>query len=72
MKADLEYYYVADYSPQVKVRANIEGVELSYKESSDGKFPLPLILSPADARELAEILLGAAKHNENLNKVDGK
>lgn len=67
MKADLEYYYVCDYSPQLKVTANIEGVALEHKEEVEPKFQ-HLTLSPADARELAEMLLKAANHTEDLNK----
>ena len=71
MKADLEYYYVCDYTPQIKVRANIEMVELLYKEESDRQFT-GVVLSPADARELAAMLLKAADHNEDLNKRGAK
>ena len=71
MRSDLEYYYVCDYTPQVRVKANIEAIELEHKEESESKFQR-LMLSPADARELATMLLKAADHNEDLNKTEEK
>lgn len=74
MKADIEYFYVADYSPEVRVVGNIEGVKLNHRETQGfaGQDPDPkwevLTLSPADARELAEMLNKSADHVDDLNR----
>lgn len=66
MKADLRYFYVADLSSEVAVVANIECVELFHNEPLDR--PHRVLLSPDDAREVAEMLLKAAAHVEDLNR----
>lgn len=66
MKADLRYFYVGDLSSEVAVEANIESVELMHNEPMHA--PAKLLLSTNDARELAEMLLKAANHVEDLNR----
>lgn len=76
MKADLRYYYVGDLTPEMKVTANIESVDLEHREASVRAPNGPvqefawnrLLMTPEDARELATMLLKAADHVEDLNK----
>lgn len=77
MKSDIQYYYVGDLSPEIKVRANIESVELHHREAAvrqsldepaiQNKWD-NLLLTPTDARELAEMLNRAADHCDEINQ----
>lgn len=67
MKSDLRYYYVCDFTPEVKVTANIEGIELEHKETNESAFQ-KLILSTNDAKELIEMLEKAIAHILNIKK----
>lgn len=67
MKADLEYLYTADYDLEIKVSATIETVSISFKEDTS-EFNRPFHLSVNDAKELSEMLIKAAEHQESLNK----
>ena len=67
MKSDLQFFYVCDFSPQVKVSANIEAIELEHKEEKDSKFQR-LLLSSDGVCEEVQMLLKAADHQDEVNK----
>lgn len=72
-------HHTGDLDAQIKVVANIETIELTHKEQPPdednlkrGGIPTPvwdrLLLTSADARELAEMLNRAADHCDELNR----
>lgn len=71
MRSDVEYFYVTDMDPEIKVLGAIDSVQLRHRHigNADMNFGwMHLHLTPDDARELAEILLKAADHVDELNE----
>ena len=64
MKADMELFYVSDLSVELRVVANIESVELRFK---DGDNKSSFVMTAVDAEELSKMLSLAAKHHREIN-----
>ena len=67
MKADMELFYVSDMSVEIKVVANIESVELKFKDGDNNEH---FVMSADDAEELSRMLSCAAKHYIEMQSDD--
>lgn len=67
MKSDLEYCYMSECEQFIKVIANIEGVEVHFREANENVVNRILLIGE-DAQELAQMVTKAAEHHKDLNK----
>lgn len=78
MRSDLEYFFTGDANAaELRVKGQIDVVTLTYHQPDHWDPSAQkevhgdrggVSLSPSDARELAEMLLKAADHMEELNR----